>query len=309
MPSTPPPPTALRRIHFYRANAGLDAAGRPKPFNPAQALRHIDTLPFTAAGRYHEIEAGQAVCCWPGSGTGRERLILGTIRRSGLPQVEHSGRLLPLTIPATQGLAEAIHVVFFPHGIVGSEFNFYGPRISRLGHYLEHKANGLVPAVVFEPLLRRDVLEQLRQLRDLRVVRLRIRASFADTVRAADRSLGDAFAAAAAAGQPEEVELMLKMDGRSGRSLADRLVAPIRRLAGDDRLRMEASHFSVRGLAAETHRVEEIDILRDHFIASKQIVRVNARSRALDHSAAYEAIIEAHRELRDQLEEAATIST
>jgi hypothetical protein len=30
-------------------------------------------------------------------------------------------------------------VVFFPKGIVGAEFNFYGPRLSRLEEYLHRK--------------------------------------------------------------------------------------------------------------------------------------------------------------------------
>jgi hypothetical protein len=46
---------------------------------------------------------------------------------------------------------------------------------------------------------------------------------------------------------------------------------------------------------------------RDQLISHKRIVRVNERSRALDSRAAYEAISEAHDELKSELAEAAAL--
>ena len=53
-------------------------------------------------------------------------------------------------------------MVFFSDGLLGAEFNFYGPRPSRLGYYL-NKVAGLKEFPVFDPLLRSDVAAQLER--------------------------------------------------------------------------------------------------------------------------------------------------
>jgi hypothetical protein len=142
--------TVERKIYFYRANVGTDGGGRPLAFNPTTALRHINGLRFNDAGRYL-VEGDAALCCWVDRPNPRQRFRLGQIRRSGLPQVEQGGALTDLPIPANSGLVEAIHVVSFANNIVGSDFNFYGPRMSRLSVYLHEKAARRCPDVTFEP--------------------------------------------------------------------------------------------------------------------------------------------------------------
>jgi len=48
--------------------------------------------------------------------------------------------LTDLNVQTFEGLVEPVHVVFFRGGLVGVEFNFYGPRPSRLGYYLQKMA-------------------------------------------------------------------------------------------------------------------------------------------------------------------------
>ena len=55
------------------------------------------------------------------------------IRRSGLPQVEHAGQIIPPTVLTGQGLVDLTHLVLFDDGIVGMEFNFRRPRPRSLG--------------------------------------------------------------------------------------------------------------------------------------------------------------------------------
>ena len=305
--------TVERRISFYRVFAGLDDAGRPLPFDPGPALARVHRLPFTARGRYWQDGDGNATCCWVDCAEPTEplqRLRFGHIRRSGLPQVERRGTLTPLHIPAASGLVEQVHVVFFPGGIIGSEFNFYGPRLPRLAQYLAAKApHDGCAALAFEPLLRQDVAAQLDQLTDIRLVRLRIRASYAAQVAQADRDLGSAFEAAGRAGEAEELELVLRALPRSRHPLAERLLGAVKRLAGFGDLRSEVSRFDVKGLHQQTGRVEELDILSDQLIAKGQIIRQDARTRALDPESAYGAIQRAYAELRDQLELAAGVES
>lgn len=298
--------TLERKIHFYRARIGEDEAGRPLPFDARPHLNRIQQLSFASPGRYQTVEEGNVMCCWPRSTKQQPRLVFGVIRRSGLPQLERAGQIHALEIAEAEGLVEAVHVAFYPDNIVGADFNFYGPRMSRLSRYLRHQDPSL--DVEFDPLLRADVANQLAKLRDVRVLQLRARTSIADTLARADRSLSDAFRAAAAAGSAEVVDITLSMKPHSRRSLGDQMLGVVRRLAGMPDLRESASAFVVRGFSNETGQVEEVDILRDQLIASKQIVRVHPRGRALDSDSAFRAIAEAHDELGDQLRAAMAIA-
>jgi hypothetical protein len=73
-------------------------------------------------------------------------------------------------------------------------------------------------------------------------------------------------------------------------------------------LRENALSFVVGGHDRETQRLESVDVLKDHLISNKKIVRMNHKSRALDDNAAYDAIEEAYRDLRTDLEAAASVA-
>lgn len=297
--------TTERRIHFYRANAGLDEFGRPLSYDVSPCLVALQRQAYSEEGRYQSIEDNQYLCAWPESGRRPRTAIFRAIRRSGLPQVERGGELEDLNIPTAAGLAEAIHVVFFDHNIVGADFNFYGPRMSRLGPYLEEKAGS--DEVDFEPLLRHDIIEQVRRLSDVRLVRLRVNQAGAEIARQADESLFDALGAGLRAGQAEEAEIVLRMAPHSRRPLGGNVLRTVKRLVRMPQLREATSAFTVKGFDPEHGRVEEIDVLRDHFVVAKQVVRMTSRGRAIVASSAFQAIHEAYDELRPALREAASV--
>ena len=294
-----------RKIYFYRIEVPGGNGGGRATFDLAPVLEYIDGLPFTSDGRYLEAAERNATCCWVDRGRPPHRLRMANVRRSGLPQVERGGRLSRLNIPAESGLVEQVHVVCFPDGIIGSEFNFYGPRLSRLGRYLTVKAGALCPEIRFEPLLREDVVQQLMRLGDIRLLQLRIRAGYAAVVAQADRDLGAAFQAARRAGEADEVEVILKPRAYSRGRLSERILTAVRTLARRTDVRESVERFVVKGLDRETQQVEMIDVLSDYLISRKQIILEDPRTRALNSGSAYAAVEEAYEELRDELRAAA----
>ena len=299
--------TLQRKIHFYRVDAGKDDAGRPIPFDASSMCGHIDGLQFETGDRYAEDTAGNATLCWIDRHVPHHRIRLATIRRVDLPQLDQRGRLSPLGIPEGAGLAEPIHIVFFPNNIVGADFNFYGPRLSRLRDYLAEKADGVCPKLDFQPLLRPDVADQLDKLADIRMIRLKIDSSYIDTVREADENLGAAFRAAAEAGMAREVTIILQPDPKVAKGLLHKLIPRLSWLSNRNDIHDKASAFSVSGRRSDTGRVELVDLLSAYIIAKKEIIRADPLTRALDPGSAYDAIEAAYEELEPQLERAAGI--
>ena len=293
--------TVERKIYFYRADVDTNHAGRPTPFHLAPALRYINQLRYSAtAGRY--LDHGDArLCCWIDRIEQQSHFRFGRIRRSGFPMVEQAGSLSELSIPPNSGLVEAIHVVTFGGNIVGSDFNFYGPRMSALSTYLKERGNGLCPEVQFEQLLRRDAEEKLRQFEELRLFQLKIRPSYIRVLEEANADLAAAFTSALTAGQAEEMELIL----RPARSLRFRLARDLldtaRFLTRRRETQSDVSKFSVAGINQDTGRVEHLDIMHDQLVVRKRIVRQTTRGRALESMSAYRAIEEAYREVEPEV--------
>lgn len=304
-PKPKEPPSSERSIYFYRADAGLQPSGKPVAVDLKPVLERVGELACADGQRYLAQDDGNVLCAWVDS-VDHQQLRLATIRRSGLPLIEEGGNLNGLDLTINQGLYEPIHVHIFEHNIIGVEFNFYGPRPSRLSTYLRRvTGNNLSPAFTLNPLLRQDVVAQLDRLQEIRVLELAIRPSYASAVREADQDLGSAFRAAARVGTPQLVTLKLSPE-RYGRTwLGPRVLTAVRSLAGRSDMRENTKTFKVNGLDDLTDRVEEVDILRDQLVASKRIVRLNPRNRAVDDGAAYTAIGQAYADLKSELEQAA----
>jgi hypothetical protein len=223
--------------------------------------------------------------------------------------VELRGDISPLRLQPEQGLLEQTHAVFFPNNIVGVEFNFYGPRLSRLAWYLREKFEGELPPVRFDMLLREDVQEHLAHLSDIRLLQLRLHRDYFDLLEEADQSLASAFRAAGEASDATTVEIVLRHRRYSRESLADRVVNVVRALAGQPRTREGAEVFKVRALNNRTQRVETFDLLKDQLVSSRQVVRHGERERAVNSENMFQAIEAAYNELRESLERAAGVGS
>ncbi len=298
----------LRKVHFYRANAGTDSAGVLLPFDALPHLRDIHVLPFVSGERYMQSGDNELLCCWVDQFHAPYRSHFGRIRRSNLPQLERAGALSPLSIPDDSGVVEHTHVVFFPDNIVGSLFNFYGPRVPKLAVYLKQKSPSAPRGLRFDPLLRQDVLAQLDKLDHVQVLDLNVHRSYVQVMEQADINLGEAFSAAERASGAEQIHMILKPRPRKRSRLRDTLLSTVKTLAANPFLREDVSTFKVKGVNRGTDRLETIDVLRDHFVVQKEVAVVTGRHRQVDQDSAYGAIEAAYVELQDQLKEAASMS-
>ena len=305
------PETLERKVYFYRVDVGTDEGGQPLVYDPAPALDVIDCLPFTNddTGRYLFDSDGNALSLRTHSRIPGISVLFGRVRRNALPQLEQAGNVTDLILAADQGLLEETHVAFFPNNIAGAVYNHFGPRASGLGSYLHQKSAEAVPFASFKQLLRAEPAAQLDRLGDLRVLEMTITPAYADIVRQADGSMGDAFEAnARLLESPRGLSLVLKSERVAAGGFLGRMGGVLRELLNSDSIREGALRLRARGYCNDTHIVDTLDLLSDKFISTKAIVRMNTRSRALVPGAAFQAIREAYGDLRDELEFAAGVS-
>jgi hypothetical protein len=289
--------------------ASSDAFTSIAPFKPAPALKHIHQLPFDSfaktGGRYFEDgDTGNVYSCWVDSSS---QVRFAVIRRDAFPLVEEKGALTALNVPAAAGLVEAIHVRLFPNNIVGFDFNFFGPRLPRFGQYLNTVANGHGDEVVFEPLLRQDVVDELQGGKELRLFRLRIRESEIDTVENIDKGLGRAFREIRALTSGHELEVLVRPKPYSGHSIGTHLMKTAKRLAKRPNVRDVASEFRVK-IGDPGRAGQDVDLLGDHFIADARILKQDASGRALDSADAFANVKYAYDTRSSDLKKAASLA-
>lgn len=300
--------TIERPIYFFRVDAGF-TNGKPKPFDPIPTLTHIDSLPFsTGENSRYSNEGDKVLCCWVDSKVMPCKIRFGTIRRHDLPQIETQGEIIPLEIPEIAGLVETTHIVFIEKDIVGADFNFYGPRVSRLPFYFSDRAFRIAPPEInFSPIIRIDIIKQLRKIKYLILFQLRIRAPFVENIKDVDDSLSASFAQAIQTGQADDIEIILRTTRRSGTWLNPTLLVTAQRLLGLPDIFFEGEKFVVKGYNRQKEKIVDLDLLSDKLFVKKPIARAGARSKALNPIAAYDAISSAYEELKDEIKSSASV--
>lgn len=302
----PKPKTITRKVFFYRVNAGVHFdTGKPLEVSFGKAIKHLTTMPFNSDGRYLDTEDGKQLCCWSDSSQLPFRIRMANIRRGQYPPVENGGTFSPLVLGAGKGLAEITHLIIFPDGICGAEFNFYGPRASQLSFYFALKLKGLCLGFRLASIVRPDLDARLAALDDIKVLNLKVKASFVSILEEADKDLGAAFAAnikAVNARPQDEFELTFKRRKNKNlieRAVPDALISAVRWLARRPELKEQVSIFKVSGKGEEDSRL--VDILHEQFTAVKSVQPALDQTGGVESSSMYAAIEEAYADMKELL--------
>jgi hypothetical protein len=306
------PASIPRRIYFYRLKVVPDEDGRTRAFDVKSVFTDIGHLHFhehtEANSRYMDAGHGHYLCVWPQVTSGKLRISLGISRRSGLPKLEESGHKSSINAKPNQGVVEETHVVFFQNGIVGVEFNFYGPRISRLADYFSQKLPHL-PQIYFNGLISDDALKQLQNMEEIRLLCLRVRSDATDIFRAAARHLPGALRAASDQFDAPVVEVVFRAAPHSRRPLGQSVMDFLKSIVGVQSTRENAEILKARGVDKRTGEVEWFDFLRDKLVFVKRVAKENDRDRSVSSTDMFLQIEAAYNEQKEQLQEAVGIGS
>lgn len=296
-----------RKIYFYRAEVLPDATGERPLFDWTVAQQTIDNLTFSQpdSGRYLPMQDGRALIVIPhGLNATSHRFSLAVVRRSDLPRLESAGSISPLQITPQQGLIEETHFAVFPNGLIGAEFNFYGPRITALEDYLRKKCPDM-PKLHLQMLVQHNMAEQLQRMREIRAIRLRIRQGYEDLLQYASRNLPNAFEAGQGLLESPVLEVTWKVEKGARRGLPSAFTDFVRNLIGaEPRVREGADMFRVQAVDTATARLVEFDLLQDRLIATTRVIAADAAHRGVDARHMFEAIEQARQNLAEDLNRA-----
>jgi hypothetical protein len=299
----PDPERLERRIYFYRL---IDPRGTniPFQFNVDSVLDELRVI-AASAGRYDE-QGERVTLCIPDAQATRPRLRVLNVRRTNLPQMESAGVLAPLPLESTAGIADQIHIVFFPSNVIGSEFNFYGPRVTRLADFM--RAKRIQPRTRIVPLFRDDAIRQLDGMREIRMAHLKLTRGAIGLLRRYDETLAQALDQTAEITGGANVEITVRRTPRSHESLSGRLRQAFRGLAADPEAKELVKALQIEG-RNEDGEFNVVDLIKEELGAVRDVRRVQVRERALDSADAYRVIEETYEDLADEIARAGTLDS
>ena len=307
------PKKVERTIYFYRSFVGVSDTGDYEPFDPTPAMDSIQAFVGTPDWyQDYDAENDDVLGLLPdGLYQGHPTARLCLIRRTAVPQLELGGTITDIpNLQQDQGVVEVTHLVFFPNNVIGSEYNHFGPRISRLPPYLREK----VPAPINEDvknlrlsvLTRGDTTAILDELTSMNTLEMAVLPSARALIRNRDQSLGAALDAIAGIGNADVVKLSYTASVNERGSLLQRLAGPFKELLQDPEFVNGTSKLKLTAKHSARSRAEPFDLLKDVMTSRREFVRLTT-SKALDTQSAYQTIIDAHEDASPEIEQASTV--
>jgi hypothetical protein len=285
-----------RKIYFYRV----------VPNTPTKGWK-LDRKAIVSAIRSHVgkdtfyLDEGddRITCAEVHSDKAPQCLKLYGIRRTNLPSRDSgTGTIGDLGLATTEGLAEAVHLRLFPNGIVGFESFYYGPRVSRLEAYLQDRCN---LDVTVRPLYRGDMLERALKFKDVRLLRVKVLPNTVSKASIKEAGLKGVLDVASNFDAGVFAEVTLRAEGFDD-GFTSNVKKMLRRFRSEKQDPGELLDvLEIQGVSPQSDRVEPLNLLNDALQRVVTIPRESKRSRALDSTAAFQAIHEAYNDVKSEL--------
>jgi hypothetical protein len=279
---------ARRKILFYRVNS----IKRGVEWDRDEVCRAINAL--RGADVYYD-DGEQIVRAEVFSATRPHMIRFFKVRRDELPAVDDgAGDRRELELDDEAGLIEAIHLCLFPNGIIGAEFFFYGPRISRFQKYLNVKLQ-VGPFEILD-VIRHDVIEQALRWGDIRLLRIKVDPSVMSREAAAAANIDGLLNAAQSfdAGVWAELTLRAESNDDGFKRNVKGLLTRLKNGSNDAHI---FEKLEIEGKPTLDDPVTPLDILSERMYRMVEIPYRAQRHRDLNSDAAFAAIRQAYREV------------
>jgi|Deesub1362A_J573_1020465.scaffolds.fasta_scaffold04127_6 hypothetical protein len=305
--------TVQRIIYFYKVEAKKNGKIIT---NLANIFGYINSLSFSLNGRIRKlIDRNDHICMILHSTKYPIKGLLGVIRKEALPVVfkESTGNTKGLAISSDEGLYDPIHFIIFKlenrdktlmTNILGAEFNYYGPRPSRISWYVRGVTPQLIDEIKLLPIIRGDVEELLNKFSEIKWVKLSVNMHAAQALKDYDTTLFSGLDFISRFSGARDIELVLKPQYRKKKGSLALTIDKIKELIKRKDAQEALNQFKLKALSTETGEYEIIDLLNEFILSRKQVAKISDVYRNVDSDSMFEAINSAYYEQKTEIEKA-----
>lgn|GEM_PF-6576998 len=216
----------------------------------------------------------------------------------------------PLKLGKKEGLVTTTHFVYFPEkDILAMEYNFYGPRIGTLNKYLNEKMNNVGVKnplfLTFTALFSKDAVRQINRMGDITSISMMVHKNHIDSIKNFDDTIFSSLKTAAAFGDLEEIELVLRpkkrgrnpiLKGKERKSFLNRLKAYAKQNYPGEQF----DRFNIKAWDSQTSKVTEFDLLKDKMVYEVRTTKLNS-ARGVDPEDMFKNIKSAYKKKHSDL--------
>jgi hypothetical protein len=292
------PEEISRVVNFFRVNF----TRQDVIVSPEYIFNHINSLPYSEAGRYLPVTEDNFLSVVVDSATYPIKFRFGIVRKSGLPLIEQNGPPEPLPLAENAGLYEPTHAIIYSNGIMGAEYNHFGPRLTKLEYYLLEKFPRLVEEANVFPMLRSDIESEIARMGEVKMFQLKLNKDIIQLSRNLDRNVFDALnAMKSITHQIEDMEIIIRAKRKKSINL-DTLKSRLPGWLNNSEVQGGLEKLKVKAIDNDLGGSKTFDLLQNYLRSDKRIIRQNPRYQCVDSISMYAGINEAYAELRPDIE-------
>lgn len=292
-----------RKIYFYKAEAHNIENDQIGSFDLLKAsFNAISQMPYDEDGRYQKVSSYKDVSCEVISFT--NSMIKGKIgyRRTGdLPLKELRGKVSPVGLVDGESLFEPTHFIFFNTGILGVEYNHFGPRTGTLKNYILEKCDDIDKFLVHF-LLKNDVSGIVTSISDVYEVDIVAYADNLDSFAELDTSLHRGLKAMRRSmPQSQKIKFQVSRNANSKNGMDVRWLSKLPTWLGKPQNHQVVERLRIRAVVDGDSKAKTHDLLEDKFVRETTIIKQDQNTLAVDTSNMLNEITRAYNELRGDL--------
>lgn len=285
-----------KKISFYK----LVLEKKGKQVDPIDIFSHIKSLNLETEDRCFRVKDGKYNLM-----TFHDeendlfiplKFILGSGKTKDLPCLEEKGKTEPLDIE-NKSLFEPTHMMLFNNNILGAESNYQGPTPMGLKSYFLRLAREHVDYVDVIQLVKPDLLETLYKIGDIKLFDLSVHRNFGNLFEEASPSTYHALKSLENIGDSQEIGVHLK-SSKHIRGLNWRKIFNVFQKEDISSI----NKAKIRAMNNDTNKMEYFNLLDQHIIANKQVVKNDDRYKRVDSKAMFTAIKSSFKEHQSEIE-------
>ncbi len=225
------------------------------------------------------------------------KLQFGKTRQSGLPQIEGLKTVRPISLKPEEGINDLCHIVAFDKGVVGFEFNFHGPRISRLADFINSKTSHKIK---FMSLLNKEAAERLSDLEGITLFDFKVKSEYLTELTDKKNDLMNVLGQIQDQSEGFELHVIIKSNAKESENLSSRVMSSLKNLMTKaDPSKID--RLKVKGYSNGLGKIDEIDLLNEALVSRQGILQLNPKYRTLSTDGAFKAIEHAYKELSEDI--------